>query len=217
MPPVLFRGIPATISVRLIPLTEQVLAYARFEMTTTEVARREDPNNPNSPLKPQVGLDDFQFGPTSQGVFPLTVRVPADTPSSTIDTVISADFVPQPLAAASGSRSWTAPLVLAVDDAVLVNAPAEPAKGTKATTVNITGSIRRHPFFSEAVTVVLDGLPQGYAAAPVAVAADQAAFALAITVPESAAPGEIPNLSLRIQHVNGATISKATPVRLVIE
>ena len=98
-----------------------------------------------------------------------------------------------------------------------MNAPAEPAKGTKATTVNITGSIRRHPFFSEAVTVVLDGLPQGYAAAPVAVAADQAAFALAITVPESAAPGEVPNLSVRVQHANGATISKATPVRLVIE
>lgn len=217
VPPVLFRGIPATISVRVIPLTEQVPAYARFEMTTTEVARREDPNNPTSPLKPQVSLDDFQFGPTSQGVFPLTVRVPADTPSSTIDTVISADFVPQPLAAASGSRSWTAPLVLAVDDAVLVNAPAEPAKGTKATTVNITGTIRRHPFFNEAVTVVLDGLPQGYTAAPVAVAADQAAFALAITVPESAAPGEVPNLSVRVQHANGATISKPVAVKLIVE
>jgi hypothetical protein len=104
-----------------------------------------------------------------------------------------------------------------VDDAVLVNAPTEPAKGTKATTVNIAGTIRRHPFFSEAVTVVMDGLPQGYAAAPVAVAADQTAFTLAVTVPESAAPGEIPNLSVRIQHVSGATISKPTPVKLVIE
>ena len=217
VPPVLFRGIPATISVRIIPLGDQVPAYARFEMMTTEVARREDPNKPDSPLKPQVSLDDFQFGPTSQGVFPLTVRVPADTPSSTIDSVISADFVPQPLAAASGSRSWTAPLVLAVDDAVLVIAPAEPSKGTKATTVNIAGTIRRHPFFSEAVTVVLDGLPQGYAAAPVAVAADQTAFTVAITVPESAVPGEVPNLSVRIQHANGATISKPTPVKLVIE
>ena len=217
VPPVLFRGIPATISVRIIPLTEQVPAYSRFEMTTTEVARREDPNNPNSPLKPQVSLDDFQFGPTSQGVFPLTVRVPADTPSNTIDTVISADFVPQPLAAASGSRSWTAPLVLAINDAVLVNAPAEPAKGKKATMVNIAGSIRRHPFFSEAVTVVLDGLPQGYAATPVAVAADQPAFTVAVTVPESAAPGEVPNLSVRVQHSNGATISKPVAVKLVVE
>ena len=217
VPPVLFRGIPATISVRVIPLTDPVPAYVRFEMMTTEIARREDPNKPDSPLKPQVSLDDFQFGPTSQGVFPLTVRVPADTPSSTIDSVISADFVPQPLAAASGSRSWTAPLVLTVDDAVLVNAPAEPAKGKKATTVNIAGTIRRHPFFSEAVTVVMDGLPQGYAAAPIAVAADQTAFTLAVTVPESAAPSEVPNLSVRVQHANGATISKPVAVKLIIE
>jgi hypothetical protein len=99
----------------------------------------------------------------------------------------------------------------------LVNAPAEPAKGTKATTVNITGTIRRHPFFSEAVTVVLDGLPQGYAAAPVALAADQTAFTLAVTVPESAVAGEVPNLSIRVQHANGATISKSAPVKLIIE
>jgi hypothetical protein len=108
-------------------------------------------------------------------------------------------------------------LVLAVDDAVLIAAPAEPTKGNKATMVNIASSIRRHPFFSEAVTVVLDGLPQGYAAAPVAIAADQTAFALAVTVPESAAPGEVPNLSIRVQHANGATISKPAPVKLIIE
>ena len=50
-----------------------------------------------------------------------------------------------------------------------------------------------------------------------AIAADQTAFALAVTVPESAAPGEVPNLSVRVQHANGATISKPVAVKLIVE
>jgi len=217
VPPVLFRGISTTVSVRVIPLFEQVAPYVRFEMITTEPARREDPNKPDSPLKPLVGLEEFQFGPVAQGVFPLTIRVPSDTPSSTIDTVISADFVAQPLAPASGPKSWTAPMVLFVDDAVTVTASAEPLKAMKATTVNFTGSIRRHPLFTEPVTIMLDGLPQGYTATPATVAADQTTFSVAVMIPEAAAVGEVPNLTLRAQFATGATISKPAAVKLLIE
>jgi len=217
VPPVLFRGISTTVSVRVIPLVEQVAPYVRFEMISTEPARREDPNKPDSPLKPLVGLEEFQFGPVAQGVFPLTIRVPSDTPSSTVDTVISADFVAHPLAPASGPRSWTAPLVLFVDDAVTLAASAEPLKAMKATTVNFSGSIRRHPLFTEPVTIMLDGLPQGYQATPATVAADQTAFSVAVMIPEAAAVGEVPNLSLRAQFATGATISKPSAVKLMIE
>lgn len=217
VPPVLFRGLPATVSVRVIPLIEQIMPFVRFEMISTEVARREDPNKPDSPLKPMVGLEEFQFGPVAQSVFPLTIRVPLDTPSASIDTVISADFVSQPLAAASGSRTWTAPIVFFVDDAVSVSAAAEPAKAKKATTVSVSGAIRRHPLFAEPVTVVLDGLPAGYTAAPVMVPAEQSEFVVSIAIPEAAAAGEVPNLSLRVQHSSGATISKPTTVKLIVE
>lgn len=217
IPPVLFRGIPTSVSVRVIPLTEQISPFVRFEMMSTEPARREDPNKPDSPLKPAVGLDEFQFGPVAQGVFSLTLRVPVDTPSSTIDTVIAADFVSQPLAPASGSRAFTAPLVLFVDDALTISVPAEPVKGTKTAIVNFSGTIRRHPLFLEPVTIMLDGLPQGYTAMPATVAADQSAFSVAVTIPEAAVASEIPNLTLRAQHANGATISKPVPVKLTVE
>lgn len=217
IPPVLFRGIPTNVSVRVIPLTEQVSPFVRFEMISTEAARREDPNKPDSPLKPTVGLDEFQFGPVAQGVFSLTMRVPVDTPSSTIDTVIAADFVSQPLAPASGSKAFTAPLVLFVDDALTIAAPTEAVKGMKSTTVNFAGTIRRHPLFLEPVIIVLDGLPQGYTAMPAAVAADQSAFTVAVTIPEAAVASEIPNLTVRAQHANGATISKPAPVKLTVE
>lgn len=217
IPPILLRGISTTIPVRLIPLTEQIPPYVRFEMMTTEPARREDPNKPDSPLKPVVSLEEFQFGPVTQGTFPLKVRVPVDTPSTTIDAVISAEYVAQPLAASSGSKSWTAPILLFVDDAAAVIAPADPFKGAKTSTVNINGTIQRHPLFTEAVTVVLDGLPPGFTAAPVALAADQAAFTVAVTIPDAAAAGEVPNLTLRVQHANGNTISKPAAVQLIVE
>jgi hypothetical protein len=217
IPPVLFRGISTTIPVRVIPLTEQIPAFVRFEMITAEPSRREDPNKPDSPLKPVVSLEEFQFGPVTQGVFPLKLRVPVDTPSATIDAVISADFVAQPLAAASGSKSWTAPILFFVDDAATVIPAAEPVKGTKTATVNLSGTIQRHPLFNEAVTVVIDGLPQGFSASPAAVMADETSFTLAVTIPETAAAGEVPNLVLRVQHANGNTISKPVAARLIVE
>jgi hypothetical protein len=217
IPPVLLRGVSATIPVRVIPLTEQIPAYVRFDLMTTEVARKEDPSKPDSPLKPMVSLTDFQFGPVGQAVFPLTLRVPVDVPSPIIDAVISAEFVPQPLAPASGSRSWTAPISLYVDDATTLTASAEPTKGAKNSSVNVTGTLNRHPSFSEPVSVVLDGLPQGFAAAPVSVAADQTTFSLAVMIPEAAVAGEVSNLTVRVQHPSGSTISQAVPVKIVVE
>ncbi len=217
VPPVLFRGLPSTVSVRVLPLAEHLAPFVRFEMITTEPSRREDPNKPDSPLKPSVGLEEFQIGLVTQGVFLLTVRVPLDTPSSTVDTVISADFVSQPLAAASGSKSWTAPMVLFVEDAVSIQTSTEPVQGAKATSVNVTGTIRRHPLFTESVNVVVDGLPQGYAAVPILVAADQSTFTVPVTIPETATAGEVPNLSLRVQHANGSVISKPLAIKLIVQ
>jgi hypothetical protein len=197
-------------------LSEQTPPFVRFEMATTEPVRREDPNKPDSPVKPGIALNDFQFGPVSQGVIQLTVRVPSDTPSSAIDAVISADFVTQPLASGIGSRAWTAPTTLFIEDAVTV-APLADVKGTKAGGAIITGSVQRHPSYDGEFTVVLDGLPKDFAAAPAIVAAGQSSFTLNLTIPEPATPGEIPNLTLRAQVANGSTISKPVAVKVVVE
>lgn len=216
-PPVLFRGLPATLSVRVIPLTEAISPVVRFEMMTTEPARKEDPNNPNSPMKPVVALEELQFGAVTDGSFGLRVLVPVDTPSNQLETAISAEFVNQPLAVSSGSKAWTAPITLSVDDATSLNVAAEPIRTRKASAAVLQGTIRRHPLFNEAVTIVLDGLPQGWMATPVQVPADQTSFSVSITAPEAAAAGEVPNLSLRVQHASGVTISKPSSVKLVVE
>lgn len=215
-PPILLRGLPAVVPVRVLSLTEQSPPFVRFEMLTTEPVRREDPNKPDSPVKPNVALNEFQFGPVSQGVFELTMRIPTDTPSSIIDAVISADFVSQPLASGAGSSAWTAPIAFFVDDAVNVAPPAD-AKGAKSSTATITGTLQRHPSYDGEFTVVLDGLPKDYTAAPATVAAGQSAFTLTVTIPESATPGEVPNLTVRTQTASGSTISKPVAAKLVIQ
>ncbi len=214
-PPILLRGLPAVIPVQVLSLTEQSPPFVRFEMLTTETIRREDPNKPDSPIKPNVALNEFQFGPVSQGVFALTVRVPTDTPSSIIDGVISADFVSQPLASGTGSKAWTAPIAFFIDDAVTVASPAD-AKGTKSSTATISGTLQRHPSYDGEFTVVLDGLPKDYAAAPATAAAGQSAFTLMVTIPESATPGDVPNLTVRAQ-AGSSTISKPVAAKLLIE
>ena len=215
-PPILLRGLSAVMPVRVLPLTEQAPPFVRFEMMTTEPVRLEDPNKPDSPKKPGIALNEFQFGPVSQGVILLTLRVPTDTPTTAIDVVISADFVTQPLASGIGSRAWTAPTTLFIEDAITV-APLADFKGTKAGGAIITGTVQRHPSYDGEFTVILDGLPKDYAAAPAIVAAGQAAFALNVTIPESAVPGEVPGLTVRGQVTNGSTISKPVAVKVVVE
>ena len=215
-PPILLRGIPAVLPVRVLPLTELTPPFVRFEMTTTEPVRLEDPNKPDSPRKPGIALNEFQFSPVSQGVTNLTIRVPTDTPSTAIDVVISADFVTQPLASGFGSRAWTAPTTLFIEDAVTV-APLADIKGTKVGGAIITGTVQRHPSYDGEFTLVLDGLPKDYAAAPAIVAAGQSAFTINLTIPESAAPGEVPNLTVRAQVVSGSTIGKPVAVKVSVE
>ena len=216
-PPVLLRGVTTVLPIRVIPVTNQSLTFVRFAMKSTEPIRKEDPSKPDSPDKPRVGLDEFQFGPVTQSSMPLTLRVPLDTPSTTIDVIVSAEFVSQPLAPANGSKSWTAPIALFVDDAVTLTSSAEPVKGTKTSSVTFSGVLQRHPLFSEPVTITLDGLPAGYTAAPVTVAPEQSEFAITVTIPEAATAGEIPSLSLKAQQANGNVISKSTAVRLIVE
>lgn len=217
IPPTILRGVNTTIPVRVLPLSSQQSAFMRFEMLTTESVRKEDPTKPDSANKPLVAATQFQFTSFNQEIFPLQVSVPLDIAEPVIDAVIGVDFVDQPLAVEKTSKAWTAPIRLSVDDAVVLTPASTPAKGAKGATVDLSGSIRRHGQFTEAVTVSVEGLPKGYSAAPATVAADSTEFTLAITVPAEATAGEIPNLTVRCLRASGQPLTSPIPVKLVIE
>lgn len=219
IPPVLFRGLTTVMNLRMIRLTENIAQYARFEMITTEPARREDPNNPNSPLKPQVRLSEFQFGPVSQDVFPLQVVVPLDTPAPSVDAIVSAEFVDQPLGVSAGARAWTAPMVLFVEDAAGLQISPDPVILKKGAEIEISGRVIRHPLFTESVSVTLAGLPQGYTGSVADLEPNQSAFSLTVKVPDAAAAGDVPNVTLVVQSrtVPGAVISKPAAVKMTVQ
>ncbi len=217
VPPVVLRGIPISVSIRVLPLAEVTEPFVRLEMLTTERTRKADPNNPASASLPMVSAPEFQFGSVSSPSIPLNIDVPADVVQSSIDAIIGAEFVSHPLSGSTGSKAWTAPIRFTVESAVILSGLAEPTKAKKATTASVAGLLRRHPQFSEPVNVVVEGLPAGYSATPVAVASDQTAFTVSIVIPEAASAGEVPNVSVRAQRSNGTSISPPVPLKLVIE
>ncbi len=217
LPPVLFRGLPATLSVQVLPLQETLPGLARFDMLTTEPRRREDPNKPDSPLKPAVGLAEFQFAAVRTAVTPLTINVPLDTPSKVIDAVVSAEFVDQPLAPEGPVKAWTAPIRFTVENAVTASAPAEPVKAKKATMVTLPVAVRRNPLFREPVSVVLEGLPAGITATPASVAAEHSTADLAVSIADNAAAGEVAGITAKVLAAGGQIIQMGIPVRLVVE
>ncbi|MEY3175648.1 MAG: hypothetical protein RLZZ436_3562 [Planctomycetota bacterium] len=217
VPPILFRGTTASLPVRVLPLRDSIPAVARFEMLTTEPPRREDPNKPDSPLKPAVALADFQFAPSSQTVVSLAIRVPSDVQVPAIDAIIGADLVPQPLAPASGTRTWTAPLRFTIASAVTLAPPTEPTKAARKASAMVSITVQRHPLFTGPVTVRLDGLPQGTTAAPVVVPADQSTAVLTVAIPENAAVGDVPNVTATATLENGSVLAAGAPVKLTVE
>jgi hypothetical protein len=77
--------------------------------------------------------------------------------------------------------------------------------------------VQRHPLFVGPVTVRLDGLPQGFAAAPAVIPADQTAAVLTVSIPEGAAVGEVPNVTAAALHESGSVLTAGTPVKLIVE
>lgn len=217
IPPVLFRGIPAVIPVKVLPLGETVPPFVRFQMLTTEAVRRQDPDVAGSPLLPLVEADEFQVTKVSEAPISLRISVPSDVAETTIDAVIGAAFVPQPAGADSGSNAWTAPIRLTVQNAATLVTSADPVKASRLATITVTGTVRRHPQYEGEVSVNVEGLPQGYSAPAVTVAKDQSTFSLALTVPEQAAPGEVPNLSIRGRSSAGSIITPAVPLKVTVD
>ncbi|MEZ6040188.1 MAG: hypothetical protein R3C20_06765 [Planctomycetaceae bacterium] len=216
VPPILLRGIPSVLPVKLLPFGPMP-AFVRFEMQTTESVRLSNPADPKSAPIPRVSVSEFQFGPSSQDVHLLRIGVPSEVADAFINAVISASFVDQPLQASGENVAWTAPVRFAVDDAVVVQPDTTVLKATKNSSVTLRGRIVRHPQFQAATQLQIVGLPKGYSASSANLSSTDTAFELSITTPDNAAVGEIPNLSLHAQSEGGAKISASVGIQLTIE
>ena len=216
VPPVLFRGLTADLPLQVLPVSADLAPFLRFELTSTEPERRADPAKPDSPLKPRVRLPDFSFSASADKQVNLRILVPEDLPSDFIYGVISADPVAHPLAPATSSRIWSAPLRLAVTNPVSVSIPATPLLLKPGAENDVTIEVTRHPLFSGPLTIRLEGLPDGYTAGVAELTDEQTQAMLKLSVP-AAATGQVNGLMIRVLNSNGDSLPGGVAVPATIQ
>jgi hypothetical protein len=132
----------------------------------------------------------------AQGVFEIVT--PADLPVQEWGLVIVAD------ALAADGKTVLATLATPTQRlkplspiGVELAGPAEiDAKAGAGETGRLTGKVIRQGGYAQPVTVTLDGLPQGYPAPKVELAADQSDFVLPVSFPYGAAAGKLEGIKL---------------------
>lgn len=216
VPPILFRGMTATLPLRIFSIRPEQLTFSRFRLQTTEAPRKQNPADPNSPDKPRVSAPEFQFGSASSGVANLLINVPLDVADPVIEAIVSADFVNHPLSQSTGQTAWTAPVRMLVEHAVQL-APAPEIRVKKGAPVVITVAAQRHPLFAEPVQIVVDGLPSGVTAAAATNESGKATADVTITAAAEAATGETPTVTLRVVRSTGEILFVSSPVKLIVE
>jgi len=216
-PPVLFRGTTTAVPLQITPHREPDYQFIVFALETNQAARREKPNDPQSPLKPAVAATDLQFIDATAESFPLQVSTPLDTPEEELTAVVSAGFVDQPLANGSDERSWTAPIRLPIRDAVTLKVPEQAVTLVAGGQAVVMPQIEMHPLFHEPVRIRVSGLPEGLQISPVEIPADHYGVArLEITAATTVAQGPVSDVTLTIVTEQGNPLTAAVPVSLNI-
>ncbi|MBL8814626.1 MAG: hypothetical protein JNL58_01255 [Planctomyces sp.] len=216
VPPILFRGMSASLPLRVYSIRPEHLPFSRFRLQTTEAPRKQNPADQNSPEKPGVSAPEFQFVSASSDAASLLINVPLDVAEPVIEAIVSADFVHHPLAQPTGQTAWTAPVRMLVENAVQLSPSAE-LRVKKGATAVLTVPAQRHPLFGEPVQLVFDGLPQGVTASAVACEPGQSMADLTVAAAAEAVAGETPTVTLRVVRSTGEVLYVSSPIKLIVE
>jgi hypothetical protein len=217
VPTVVFKGTEISLPV-LLKRTDPKLAgqAARLTLRTTEAARtRTDNSNPAAPKQVPVPLvRSLPEQALAAGVTSGSIRVvlPLEIEEASIDAMIRVDFVPQPFSDRVVARLDSAPIRLAVQNAVTLQPAANALALAGKTETKLTGTAKRTAGFAQPVEIALVNLPGGYSAPKVTLAADQETFEIVVTAPEIAAAADLPNVALRVTATDGSPLLKDLPI-----
>lgn len=198
--PVLYRGASQAVPLSLkFAAADQAPQWpTRLGLETTEVPRRQDPNNPNSPLLPVVAAAGGQILPAGSTSGALTIDVPLDLPATMLDLVVKAESVPHEYSDAVSGTAYAAPFTVEVKAAAAPTVDAGSLRVPALKEHVIQGTLQRTPGFTQSVMATITGLPAGYQVTPATVAGDQDAFSIKVTFPDIDREYAVPNLKLRV-------------------
>ncbi len=164
--PILFRGMSATLPLRVFSIRPERLPYARFRLQTTEASRKQNQPTQFARLASSFCARLSVCGDRLRR-HRLKINVPLDVAEPVIYGIVAAEFVSKPLAPSAGQTAWTAPLTMAVEYAAQVSIPGEAVKLKKGAATPVTLTVQRHPLFAEPLQVRFVGLAAGYVASAV--------------------------------------------------
>lgn len=197
LPATIFRGVDFTLPLKLKQAAQPRTRIARLTLLTTEATRPADKLGYADSL-PRVdgGINQVVEADDPQGG--LRITVPTDIAEPNIDFVIKAELVEHAFSQNAVATVYSAPFRLPVQSPVTVQLAANNLMVQGNVAAKFTGTIKRTPGFTGAVTVQILNLPAGSTVPPVTVPADQETFELTVTTPAVTAAMDIPNVVFQI-------------------
>lgn len=215
VPASVFKGTTQTIGLKLAGDLPEGHAV-RFSLVSDEPSRPNDPKKPADGMKPIVRLSQDAAVPPGITDAAVALMTPADVAVGQVRAVVKAEVVPHAWSRQVVATGYSPPLALNVQEAV-ASAAITGSNAVKKGTNQVAFSIQRRDGFAQSLRVELRGLPAGFSAAAVDLAADQADGTLAVVVPENAAAGSVPNVELAVVGADGAVLKSIKPLELTVQ
>jgi hypothetical protein len=215
LPPALLKGLDAELPVVLSRETSPDDGLAvRLTLLSTEAVRPVDPQDANKGNKPLIRSLPYQSVAADAEAGSLTVAVPLDVAEPAIDFVVRGDLVPNAYSPQVLASVYSRPFRLPVNNAVEMKPGADEFTLTGEQQTKITGTLKRTAPFAGTVEIAVNGLPEGYTAAKIAVLADQEQFELLVTAPKIDKDTPLENITLTITTAAGAALLPNQPIKL---
>jgi hypothetical protein len=214
-PSVAFKGLTEGVGLKVSGEVPEGYSV-RFSLVSDEPARPNDPAKPEAGNKPRVRLAEDAAVPAGIADAAIPLLVPGDVAAAEIRAVVKAEVVPHIYSDRVAAVGYSAPLRLAVKDPITALEPAGPAALKAGENRQVKVVVRRQEGFARPVRVELRGLPQGFAAPPIDLPADQAEATFTVSVPAGTAAGPVSNVELAVTGQGGAVLKSLTPFAIEV-
>lgn len=188
---------------------------ARFSLVTDEPTRPVDPKKPEAGSKAKVRILEDLTVPSGMEDVVVPIAVPADVDVAELSAVVKVEVVPHAWSQHVTAVGYSSPFRLAVQTAVLEteivgSASIRPGEN------EVKFVVQRREGFRQPVRLELRGLPEGFSATAVDLAAEQSEANLKIVVPPGVSAGPTAAAELVVLNSKGELLFQKKPISLEV-
>jgi hypothetical protein len=216
LPPVLFKGVPATVGVNLKRQADQASPHVvRLSLVTTEPTRPNDAKDPKKGNQPKIRAAQGQAIGPGKNNGQLKIAVPMDVAVNEINAVIKAELVLHAYSENATGAVYSFPFKVSVKSAAGVKVDQNSLNVTSGQDGMLKGTLERAAGFERAVTISLTGLPAGYQSGEITVPRDATTFEVPIK-PGAETAAKTIKANLTVKLAGGGSILPDVPLELKV-